>query len=70
MLSREKGGCAAAEVDGFFGDLVGALVEFELAQDGVDEATCVGVAGQVFVEAAVGADSVAEGDVNVEVVYF
>jgi len=41
--------------------------EFRLADDGIDQRIRFARAGNVFVEAAVGADLQAEGDVELEV---
>jgi len=63
----EHGGGAAAEVDCFEGREGFLRIEAGFGEEGIDKGTEVGFAGGVFVEGAVGADAVAEGDVEVEV---
>ena len=62
----KEGGGAAAEVDGAEGALQFFAVVAGFGEEGVDEGGEVGVAGGVFVEGAVGADLVTEGEVEVE----
>lgn len=62
----KQGGSAAAEVDGAEGALQFLIVMLGLGEEGVDEGGEVGFARGVFVEGAVGADLVAEREVEVE----
>lgn len=66
VAGGEHGGGAAAEVDagGWGGGVLEAV--FCLDGEGMDELADGGAARGVLVERAVGADAVAEGDVEVE----
>lgn len=67
VLAAEGGGGAAAEIDGFGAEFQLALVYGQFLEDRFDESGHVGVAGRVFIKAAIGADAMAERDVEVEV---
>ena len=67
MGFAEEGGGAAAEVEGVGLEGVAGGLEPGFGEEGVDEGGHVGAARGVFEEGAVGADAVAEGDVDVAV---
>lgn len=63
---REHGGCSSAEVDRFEWGKIFLSEETGFGEKGVNEGTEIGAARGVLVERAVGADAVAEGDVEIE----
>ena len=65
----EEGWCAAAEKNGFDIERDGGGSVVRLGDEGGDESFPVRCAGGVLVESTVGADSVAEGNVDVEVAH-
>lgn len=66
MGRREHGRGASAEVDGFKRGDVFLSGEAGLGEEGLDEGSEVGFAGCVLVERTVGADPVAERDVEIK----
>ena len=67
MGFAEESGGAAAEVEGLGLEVEAGGLELGFSEEGVDEGGHVGAAGGMFEEGAVGADAVAEGDVDVAV---
>ena len=67
MGFAKEGGGAAAEVEGVGLEGVAGGLELGFSEESVDEGGHVGAARGVFEERAVGADAVAEGDVDVAV---
>lgn len=66
VSGRKHGGGAAAEVDGFERGKVFLSGEAGFGKEGFDEGSEVGFSGCVLVERAVGADAMAERDVEIK----
>ena len=66
MCGGQQAWRATAEVDGLDGIDGAILMALRFRQDGFDELRVGELSGRVLVESAVGADVVAEGNVDVE----
>jgi len=65
LRDGERGGCSAPDEHG--ARRAAIAEKLRLANDGLDERVGFSRSGEIFVEAAVGTDLQAEGDVEVEV---